>query len=305
VNEADRVFSGLIDELQDRLRPIRSQMFPSLVLLELNDDALQGQVLRGSQPEPVTLDVPLPPLTCKQGMPLEKEPLGDLIGDLLVRDNLLDKYLIVALPPAGVQWRVVAWPFEELPEDPVDALRQVDPDLRLPFALQEATLDLQPLPPRAGEPARMLLAAAPTALVDAWVDVFNLAGAQLERLAPAQACQYLALLPLLAEAEDDELIAVLDPREEGCRLLALRAGLPVFERVLPIGDEPLRLELERCLAFLQRRDPLARRLKLLLAAPFALPPGLEDDLGTTAERIVCEPYGSLVLKGLAVREASR
>jgi len=302
---AKRVFSWLIDELQDRIRPIRSQMFPSLVLLVLDDDALQGQVVRRGQPMPVTLDVPLPPLTCRQGMPLEKEPLGDLIGDLLVRDNLLDGYLLVALPPAAVQWRVVAWPFAEMPDDPVEALRQVDPDLRLPFALREATLDLQPLPGRSGDQARMLLAAAPTALVDAWVDVFNLAGAQLERLAPAQACQYLALLPLLADASDDELIVVLDPREGGCRLMVLRAGLPVFERVLPIGDEPLRLELERCLAFLRRRDPQARGLRLLLAAPFQLPAGLEEDLGTTAELIASEPYGSLVLKGLAVQEAKR
>jgi Tfp pilus assembly PilM family ATPase len=299
------VFSGLIDGLQDRIRPIRSQMFPALVLLELEDDALQGQVQRGNRPEPVTLDVPLPPLTCKKGMPLEKEPLGDLIGDLLVRDNLLDGYLLVALPPSAVQWRVVAWPFDEMPDNPVEALRQVDPDLRFPFPLEEATLDLQPLPGRPGEPARMLLAAAPTALVDAWVDVFNLAGAQLERLAPAQACHYLGLLPLLAEAEDDDLIAVLDPRDGCCRLLVLRAGLPVFERVLPIDVEPLRLELERCLAFLQRRDPQARRLRLLLTAPFNLPPGLEGDLGITPEVISSEPYGSLVLKGLAVQETRR
>lgn len=299
------MFSGLIDELQDRIRPIRSQMFPALVYLELDDDALQWQVLRRGQPEPVTVDVPLPPLTCKQGMPLEKEPLGDLIGDLLVRDSLLDSYLLVALPPAAVQWRVVSWPFAEMPDSPLEALLQVDPDLHLPFPLEEATLDLQPLPDRSGEAARMLLAAAPIALVDAWVDVFNLAGAQLERLAPAQVCQYLALQPILAEAADDEMIAVLDPREGGCRLMVLRAGLPVFERVLPIGDEPLRLELERCLAFLKRRDPQARRVRLLLASSFRLPPGLEDDLGTTAEVVPCEPYGSLVLKGLAVQENKR
>jgi Tfp pilus assembly PilM family ATPase len=300
------VFSGLIDGLQDRLRPIRSQMFPALVYLELDDDSLQWQVQRGGgSPEPVTVDVPLPPLTCKQGMPLEKEPLGDLIGDLLVRDNLLDSYLLVALPPAAVQWRVVAWPFAEMPDNPVEALLQIDPDLHLPFPLAEATLDLQPLPGRSGDPARMLLAASPTPLVNAWVDVFNLAGAQLERLAPAQACQYQALRPLLVEAADDELIAVLDPREGGCRLMVLRAGLPVFEKVLPIGDEPLRLELERCLDFVRRREPLARKLRLLLAAPFRLPPGLEDDLGTTAEVIPCEPYGSLVLKGLAVQQVTR
>lgn len=235
-------------------------------------------------------------------MPLEKEPLGDLIGDLLVRDKLLDGYLLVALPPEAVQWRVVSWPFEDMPDEPLDALHQLDPDLRLPFALSDATIDLQPLPQEAGQPARMLLTAAPTAMVDAWVDVFNMAGVRLERLVPAQACLYAALRPQLEQAPDDALLALLQQREQGHLLLMMRAGLPVFERMLPLDREPLRLELERCVAFVKRHDRGARSLRLLVDGAVDLPPGLEETLGTRAEPLTAEPYGSLVLQGLAAQE---
>ena len=78
-------------------------MFPRQVLLELRDDGLKGQVLRHGRPQPVSLEVSLPPLLCLDGRPLEKEPLGDLIGDLLVRDNLIDAFVMASLPPAAVQ----------------------------------------------------------------------------------------------------------------------------------------------------------------------------------------------------------
>lgn len=296
------MFSGLVEELRGRIDPVKAQLFPFLVLLELSDESLKGQVLRGDRPQPVSFDVPLPALTCRRGMPLEKEPLGDLIGDLLVRDKLLDGYLLVALPPDAVHWRVLSWPFEDMPEEPLDALRQLDPDLRLPFSLWESTVDLQPLPPVAGQPARMMLTAAPTSMVDAWVDVFNMAGVRLERLVPAQACLFAALHNELAEVDDDVLVALLESREQGHLLLMMRAGLPVFERMLPLELEPLRLELERCVAFVQRHDRAARRLRVLVSGSTELPEGLEETLGVAAEPISPDPYGSLVLKGLAAQE---
>ena len=174
------VFSGLIglkDDLEDRLIPIRAQLFPRQLLLELQDDALKGQVLRGAGPEPVSIDLPLPPLTCLDGQPLEKEPLGDLIGDLLVRDGLLDAVVLASLPEGAVEWRVIDWPSAALPDDPIEALRTIDPSLGFAVPLAEATIDLRPLP---GSTSRLLLAVAPRKLVEDWIDVFNLAGGTME-----------------------------------------------------------------------------------------------------------------------------
>jgi Tfp pilus assembly PilM family ATPase len=301
--------SGLFDtpfleDLRVRLRPLQARMFPQQVMLELRDDALLGQVLKHDHAEPLSIEAPLPALTCRNGMPLEKEPLADLIGDLLVRDGLIDAWVMAALPIAATEWRWIVWPFSDMPEDPAEALRQINPSLHLTTPLDEAFIDLQPLPGKraAGEPAQMLLAVAPRELVNAWIDVFNMAGAQLDRLAPAQSCQLLALEPLLPEVSADQLIVLLDPQPRSCRLLLLRESLPVFERSLPAAGEPLVAELKRCLAFYRRQDRQVRRTRLLLTGPLDPIEPLELALGVEAQTVGPEePFASLVLQGLAAR----
>jgi Tfp pilus assembly PilM family ATPase len=299
------VFSGLIglkDDLEDRLRPVRAQLFPRQLLLELQDDSLKGQVLRGSGPEAVSIDLPLPPLTCLDGQPLEKEPLGDLIGDLLVRDGLLDAVVLASLPEGAAQWRVLDWPFEAIPDDPIAALRTIDPPLNLAVPLAEATIDLRPL---AGSTPRLLMAVAPRKLVDDWIDVFNLAGVQLERLAPAQSCRLAAVTSLLEAAPEDELTVLLHPLPAGGQLLLLRGTEPVFDWSLPQDEASLIREVNRCVTFYRRRDPSIRRLRLLLSAPLPSQDRLQDALGVRAEILTPEPFGSLVLQGLAMVESVR
>lgn len=276
-------------------------MFPRQVLLELQDHSLTGQVVLDGKPEPISLEAPLPPLTLRNGMPLEKEPLGDLIGDLLVRDGLIDHFVLAALPPSAAHWRVVVWPFEDWPEDPAGALRQIDPPLNLPFSLDEAYLDLQPLP---GSPPQMLLAASPKLLVDAWIDVFAMAGVQLERLAPSQSCQLAALADLLEDAPTEQLVALLSAEEGGIhRLLLVRAGVPVFERALLSTGEGLVDDLARSIAFYRRQDSAVQDVRLLLTDTVPMRSQLEDRLSVEAELISPDPYGSLVLQGLAMPEA--
>ena len=298
-------FSGLIgfkDDLDDRLRPIRAQLFPRQLLLELQDDALMGQVLRGGGPEPVSIDLPLPPLTCLDGQPLEKESLGDLIGDLLVRDGLLDAVVLASLPEGAVEWRVIDWPLEAIPDDPIEALRTIDPTLSFGVPLAEATIDLRPLP---GATPRMLLAVASKKLVEDWIEVFTLAGAQLERLAPPQSCRLAAVTALLQQAPDDELTLLIHPLPAGGRLLLLRRAEPVFDWSLPQADDDLVGEVNRCEAFYRRHDPSVRRLRLLLSAPLPCQDRLQDALGVRAEILTPEPFGSLVLQGLAMAEPAR
>ena len=172
--------AGLLEDLQERLRPLRSRLFPRQLLIELWDDGVRGQMLADGRPRAVRFDAPLPPLTCRNGMPLEREPIGDLIGDLMVRDNLMEAFVMAALPPSSVAWRVVEWPpGEPVPEDPLEGLRDFDPDsLRLPFSFSDAVIDIRRLP---GTEPLAIVAASPRAVVEAWIQVFNHAGARLER----------------------------------------------------------------------------------------------------------------------------
>ncbi len=296
-------FEGVLEDLQDRLRPFTSQMFPRLALLEIRDSGLRGQVFRDDDlPGPLGLQAPLPALTCRDGMPLEKDSLADLIGDLLLNEKQLEAYVLAALPFEACHWRVLVRPFHEPPDDPIEELRRLDPTLHLPFSLADAFLDLQPLP---GQPDTMLLVASPKRLVDAWIDVFRLAGVKLERLAPAQGCLLAALEKPLRSCEDTDLMAVLVPEENDCLLWLFHRSMPVFERPLPQAGETLIEELQRCLAFYHRQEPALRRLRLVLAGPVDDRAELEAALGVEAEELEIAPFGSLLLRGLAIREGQR
>ncbi len=278
-------------------------MFPRLVLLEIRDDGLRGQLLRDNdQPGPLGLQAPLPALTCRDGMPLEKESLADLIGDLLLSEKQLDAYVMAVLPFEACHWRVLVRPFPEPPDDPIETLRLLDPPLNLPFSLAEAFIDLHPLP---GQPDELLLVASQRRLVDAWIDVFRLAGVKLERLAPAQGCLLAALEEPLRSCEDTDLLAVLVPEEQDTLLWLFHRGVPVFERPLPPSGDGLVEELQRCLTFYHRQEPGLRRLRLLLTGPLADREELETTLGVEAEELEIAPFGSLLLRGLAIREGRR
>lgn len=296
-------FEGVLEDLQDRLRPLTAQLFPRLVLLEIRDSGLRGQLLRDDdQPGPLGLQAPLPALTCRDGLPLEKDSLADLVGDLLLSERQLDAYVLAVLPFEACHWRVLVRPFPESPEDPIEALRLLDPPLNLPFSLAEAVLDLHPLP---GQPDEMLLVASPRRLVDGWIDVFRLAGVKLERLAPAQGCLLAALEEPLRSCEETDLMAVLVPDENDCLLWLFHRGIPVFERALPLGGIELIEELQRCLAFYHRQEPGLRHLRLLLTGPLNDRAELEAALEVEAEELEIAPFGSLLLKGLAIREGRR
>ena len=295
--------SGIAQNLLSRLGPLKAQLFPRIVLIELNDAGLRGQVLRGDRPAPLSLEAPLPPLTCRAGMPLEMEPLGDLLGDLLVREKLLDAFVMAALPPEASELRVIAWPDGLDPDDPEQELRRLNPDLGLGFDLAEACLDLTDLP---GVEARSLVALTPRRLVEAWIEVFNFAGTQLERLAPSQSCQLVGLQGLLADSDPDELVLLLNSNPERVRLMFLRAGMPVFERGIARDGPSVVAEINRSQLFYRRQDPAVSRLRLLLCEP--LPDGeqeeLESRLGVEAELLDNGDFGSLVLQGLAVPDVT-
>ena len=277
-------------------------MFPQLVLMQIRDDGLCGHLLRDDRPGPLTLQAPLPAMTCREGMPLEVESLADLIGDLLLSEKQLDAYIVAVLPHQASHWRVLVRPFSEPPEDAIEALRSLDPPLNLPFSLSEAYLDLKPLP---GSNDEMLLVASPRRLVDAWIDVFRLAGVKLDRLAPAQACLMAGIEEQLLDSTEDELVALLMPEDGEVLFWLFHRGAPVFERPLPDERDELIEELRRCLAFYQRQEPGLRRLRLLLAGEIDSQEELEAALGVEAEPLDVSPYGSLLLKGLAIREGQR
>jgi len=286
------VFAGV----REAWKPLRSQWLCERVLLAVDDRALQAVALRRGAISIPCWESMLPAQALVDGMPTLVDTLGDFLGDLLLSQGLMGQAVRLALPPQACHWRVVVWPLQEWPDDPAEALRTIDPDLGLPFALADAAIDLLPLP---GEPLRSLLVAAPRELVEAWLAVFAITGSPLERLLPAQVCLRQALLPALEATPAQGGVLVLHPSAAGCMALLWRQGLPLYERLLALDAAQLPHELERCVSFYRSRDPDFRLSQLWLTAPLPAQDQLAATLGLPLELLDSTPYASPVLQGLA------
>lgn len=248
--------------IQERLRQLRHQLFPQRLRLQIDDHGLSAQLLtRGKPPLPPPVQVPLPAGICRQGIPQNGSALGDFIGDWLLELGLVACQVEAVLPGAVCQWRVVTWPFDDQPDDPLQALRQLQVDLGESLKLEHSCLGWQPLPPGPGAQARTLLVAAPKPVVQAWQEVFAVAGVNLQCLIPAQVQQWRSLQPLWGDDSSTEhwFIALGDQRS---RLWLVVDGVPVADWPLPAcppgaGPDPAWAEaLSRCQLFWrQQADP--------------------------------------------------
>jgi len=275
---------------RERFEPLVARIFPPRILLVLDDEALTllGLPGHGFRSGASRLRrVPLPRGACVDGLPLQKAALGDLIGDLSLEMGLQGAQVVASLPRAASAVRVVQWPFEEWPEEPDQALRQIDPDLSLPYPLSQAYLSLTPQDRQDPLlPLCSLLVTAPRHLVMAWIEVFAIAELALERLEPAQVADLRAIEPLLVEASAGTLIGLLEWRADGAELTLVRHGIPEFNRRLPAVAGDLAAALRPCIDFWRRRDPQAGRVRLLVF-------GSGGGRGSVAEALAGDPDWSV------------
>ncbi len=286
----------MLAAVREAWQPLRCQWLGERVLLVAGERSLMGLGLRGGVVRTAAWQSLLPAQALVDGMPELVDVLGDFIGDVLLSQGLMGQPVWLALPQQAAQWRVIEWPFEQWPDEPIEALRTIDPDLGLPFALADAAIDLQPLP---GRPLRSLLVAAPTALVEAWVQAFSIAGAPLERLIPAQVCSRQALLPRLQQLDPHQGVLLLQPQPQGVIAQLWRQDRPLYERLLRAEGATLAEQLQQLLAFYGSRDPAFAARHLWLAGDLPEPQALASALDLTLEQPDCAPYDSHVMQGLA------
>ena len=131
------------------------------------------------------------------------------------------------LPLAASFWKVVRWPGGQAPDDGASELRLMASDIGMPWSIPSCYLDVHPL---VGSPGCSLVVASPRQFVDAWVEVFELAGIQLQRLLPAQICEWQLLQESTGKKSGD-------PGEQWLlELGSLRSRLWVVEDGVPLAD---------------------------------------------------------------------
>lgn len=289
----------MIAGLQNIWRSLRAQLFPKLVMIDLSEQLVTVQLVKRGKPLEPIWTAPIPAQTCRDGVPQLTDAVGDFLGDLLLEYGVIDAQLLVSLPWQASHWRVVDWQAGPEPGGSVDQLRALNPDLGWPFPLEQAYLDVQPLP---GRPNSSLVIAAERSVVDAWVEVFAIAGSTLQHLLPSQLCTMCGLRDELAATPAGTLVALLEPLDQQTSLIVWNQGVPEFERLLPGLMVDLIPALKQSLDFYRNLKAPQASVRLLLSAPLEDVASLEQALGLEAELVDRDGFGSLCLQGLATLE---
>ena len=287
--------------IQAQWRPLRALLLRQALLLDLSDPlVLMGQALKRGKPEGEAWSAPIPARTCREGVPVALDALGDFIGDLLLEHSTPDAALVVGLPWEAAYWRVVEWAEGSQPEDAAEELRERQIDLGWPFSIEDASLDVQPL---ADAPGCSLVVGMSLDALESWIEVFAIAGGSLRHLLPAQVCQQMAIMPKLQASAEDELVALLQPDSAHCQLVVWRAGVPEFQRRLPREPKALVPALDQALRFCRSRLGV-EAVRLLLAESVECADVIRDQLALPLEWADRGSYGSLHLAGLGALELS-
>lgn len=244
--------------LKKGITDLYGQVKSKRLILDIHDEVLKGLVLDRDLP---SLDIPLPTGACSQGLPTEVEAIGDLVGDLCLERGLIGARVGACLPLAASFWKVVRWPGGQVPDDGATELRLMASEIDMPWSLPSVYLDVQPL---TGSPGCSLVVASPRQFVDGWAEVFELAGIQLQRLLPAQICEWQMLQESTGQkSRNPGEQWLLELGSLRSRLWVVEDGVPLADWSLPGQrgaeglDAELRTRIDRCRRFWrQRRNSL-------------------------------------------------
>ena len=185
----------------------------------------------------------LPDGVCRDGVPLQREAVGELIADLIFDCDSPGAELILCLSLDAASWCVVdGYGSESSPGLVAQALQSVD----LPFDLAASYIT--------SSPAKDALAVVgvPRSLIHGWSEVAAMADVPLRRIDWSLTAAQRALHQL-TQAWDGDL-AWLVVEEKNIRLVVFREGVPEVDHALGEHD-PLAChrEIRACIAEWQTR----------------------------------------------------
>ncbi len=197
--------------------------------------------------------VGMPKDLCRDGLPMQRESLGELCAELLF-DNGLPPALVdleLLLPLEACHWRLLAGEGVSASSTLAD-LRGEKPLLEWPFQIDDAYLAAMPAPDGADA---QLLVGVQRLMLQAWVDVVEAADLSLRRVDWLMASAWRGLVGSFDVGIPQDLVWLLR-QSGGWRVLLLNNGLPELDRLIldkeldPALSEPegLRQQLERTLS---------------------------------------------------------
>ena len=180
---------------------------------------------------------------CRDGVPMQREAVGDLIADLILDCDCPGAELILCLPLQAAAWRVVdGYGSDVEPGRLPQSLQSVD----LPFDLANSYITSSPM----GD--ALAVVGVPRSLIQGWIEVAALADVPLRRVDWSLTAAQRALHQLTQAWNGD--LAWLVVEEKSMRLVVFREGVPEVDHALEELD-PLacQREIRACVAEWQTR----------------------------------------------------
>ena len=166
---------------------------------------------------------------CRDGMPLQREAMAELLADLLLDHDLIDAQVELLLPMAGVHWRVL----DGIEPDQFEQAKLALADLPWPLQAQESYTALTSLGTAEGSVTSSSVTVAlgvKRVHLQAWIDVIEQADLVLRRVDWCLSSALRGLLQLTQHWSGD--LAWLIQDGPSCRLLLLRGGVPELDQVM-------------------------------------------------------------------------
>ena len=175
---------------------------------------------------------------CRDGVPLQREAVGELIADLIFDCDCPGAELVLCLPLDAASWCVLdGYGSDGPPGRLPQSLQSVD----LPFGLAESYVTSSPVQ------ESLALVGVPRSLIQAWSEVAELADVPLRRVDWSLTAAQRAL-DQLTQAWDGDL-AWLVMEEKSLRLLLFRQGVPEVDHALGQLDlQACQREIRACVA---------------------------------------------------------
>ena len=171
---------------------------------------------------------------CRDGMPLQRDAMAELLADLLLDHDLIDAQVELLLPMAGVHWRVL----DGIEPDQFEQAKPALADLPWPLQAQESYTALTSLGTAEASvtgssvTSRSVTVALGVKRVhlQAWIDVIEQADLVLRRVDWCLSSALRGLLQLTQHWSGD--LAWLIQDGPSCRLVLLRGGVPELDQVM-------------------------------------------------------------------------
>ena len=182
---------------------------------------------------------------CRDGVPLNREAVGDFIADLILDCDLPGAELVLCLPLNAAAWFVVdadGLSSDELTGLLSSSLQSVD----LPFDVDQSYITSSPVQDA------MAIVGVSRSLIDSWSEVAEIADLPLRRVDWSLTTAQRSLHQFTQAWHGD--VAWIVVEGSSIRLVLLRQQIPEVDHVLPKGDLPAcQQEIRECVSAWQAR----------------------------------------------------